>query len=161
MPSLDLFKFSMQASNLSFRLLSVNWWGIHLDANFLRPRELCMILPNVNRLIDVSSSKISKLAWRFSSIMARTNSIFAFECTVIGRPERGSSSKPSLPSLYKATHLETVLYFGAWSPWTCSSSFEISVAEMPSKARVLIYALYSRFFPFLKIFEIGLLLKLH
>ena len=72
--------------------------------------------------------------------MARTRSIFSVLYVILGRPERGSSARLSLPSLTRAAHLATLLYFGAWLPFANTSSSVMVCSESLSLARILIYA---------------------
>ena len=53
---------------------------------------------------------------------------------------RGSSSRLSIPSLNRAAHYATLLYFVAWLPFAYTSSSVMVCAETPSLALILIYA---------------------
>lgn len=118
----------------SLLLRRENLWH-HFEHPFFMLKLSCSIRRTDFLSILTISVTASIVNWRFLWNIYPTCSILSYVFDVEGRPEHGSSSISSRPSLNRLYHLETWLRNKHSSPYTCFSNAWVSVADLPNFRR--------------------------
>ncbi|GBN32510.1 hypothetical protein AVEN_42445-1 [Araneus ventricosus] len=97
------------------------------------------MLLTLSRLLFNSSAIILKDSRRSSASIRRTHSMLSGVGLVGGRPERGSSSTSSSPSLKRLNHSKTHFLLTASTPYTFTNISCVSFAVLPPLKQNLMF----------------------